>query len=435
MRIVHVNTEDSGGAARAVSRLNGGVRGRGHDSALFVAVRCGDDPAVAALRPAAGLALRARRRVRRGRIRRAFASYAGSRKPGLPPFSDDRSPWGADLESQLPPADVVTLHWVAGFVDYEAFFSPGARRGAVVWTLHDMNPFTGGCHYDLGCGRYAAGCGACPQLGSSDASDLSRKIFERKKAALGCVAREGLHVVAPSRWLAGLARQSALLRGFAVSVIPNGLDTDAFAPRDRRLARDVLGIPQGARVLLYVGGSTAQVHKGFSILSEALRGAAGVDGLVFASVGPDIPDIGLPAPHVRLRAIDRDRWLSLAYSAADFSVVPSIQDNFTNTVLESLACGTPVVAFDAGGIPEMVRPGVTGFLAPAGRADALRDAAIAALNAPGQWARLREECRRVAVEEYAAGVQARRYAELYAELAGPGDGARRTPAGGPVEAR
>ena len=200
-------------------------------------------------------------------------------------------------------------------------------------------------------------------------------------------------------------------------VIPNGVDTNDFAPRDRSFAREILGLPPEAPVLLHVGGSAAQTHKGFSILREALRGVTDVNGLVFASVGPDIPDIGLPVRHLRLGAIDKDRWLSLAYSAADFSVVPSIQDNFPNTVLESLACGTPVVAFDTGGVPDMVRPGVTGFLAPTGSADALRRAAIAALNARGEWGRLRAECRRVAVEEYAVEVQARRYAELYAELA------------------
>ncbi len=418
MRIVHVNTEDSGGgAARAVARLHAGLRRLGHDSRMFVAARHGDDPTVAAMRPAADPVSRARRRLRRERIRLDFVPYGKARQPGFAPFSDDRTPWGGELEKQLPPGEVVNLHWIAGFVDYGTFFSTGSRRAGVVWTLHDMNPFTGGCHVDLGCGRYAAGCGACPQLGSSDAADLSRRIFERKRAALGRLAADVIHVVAPSRWLAGLARESALLGKFPVSVIPNGLDTDAFAPRDRLLARETLGIPCAARVLLYVGGSAAHIHKGFSILREALRGMAGVDGLVFASAGNDIPDMDLRIPCVRLGAIDRDRWLSLAYSAADFSVVPSIQDNFPNTVLESLACGTPVVAFDAGGIPDMVRPGVTGVLAPAGSADALRAAAIAALNAPGEWTRLRAECRRVAVEEYAVEVQAKRYAELYAGLA------------------
>jgi glycosyltransferase involved in cell wall biosynthesis len=422
LRILHLSTFDTnGGAARAAYRLHTGLRRLGADSAMLVEDRRSYDPDVKLFDPPADMSRRLRRRLRKERIARAFKPCEGSRPPGYALFSDDRSRHGSDLPERLPPCDVVNLHWVAGFVDYGTFFSAVARRVPIVWTLHDMNPFTGGCHCDLGCGRHRTGCGACPQIGSGVGSDLSREIWNRKKAVFAGVEEGRLRIVTPGRWLAEEAKGSPLLSRFPITVIPNGLDTDDFAPRDRRTAREVFGIPQDGRVLLCDAGSTGQRHKGFALLREALEGMADTDGLCLVSMGSVAPEIRKPR-HIHLGHIDRDRWISLAYSAADLTVVPSLQDNFPNMALEAVACGVPVAGFAAGGIPDIVRPGVTGLLAQPGDAASLRRAITDLLEGDETRRRMAADCRRVAVEEYSNLRQARRYLDLYQQILDGGAG-------------
>ncbi len=434
MRVVHLSASDVvGGAARAAYRLHDGLVRRGCESTMLVLSRRGADPSVAEFVPPGGLAVRVRRKLRRTVIARQHARYAASRPPGYELFSDDRSPHGDAVAFQLPPADVVNLHWVAGFVDCGSLLPAVTGGGrAAVWTLHDMNAFTGGCHYDLGCGKYNAGCGACPQLGSACGSDLSRRIWTRKKEVFGRIPPDRLHIVAPSRWLAEEAGNSALLGRFPRTVIPYGLDVDAFAPRDRRVSREIFGIPAGARVILFVAESVTNRRKGFSLLDGALADWRGPANACLVSLGHDAPAVRAAMRHVHVGYLDKDRLVSSLYSAADVFVIPSLQDNLPNTVLEAMACGTPVVGFAAGGIPDMVRPGVTGLLAPPGDAAALRGAIAALLDGDEERARMSAACRSVAVGEYSVGVQAERYAALYAALAGQG---RSAPAGRTGEAR
>jgi len=421
MKILHLSTYDiTGGAARAAYRLHNGLRTLGHDSTMLVERRASRDPAVVAFRRPMDLRSRLARRLRRERIARDLARYASTRRRGEW-FSDDRTGHGAALAGHIPPADVINLHWIAQFVDYRAFFGAIPARTPVVWTLHDMSPFTGGCHYDWGCSKFSGQCGACPALGSSRPDDLARDIWRRKQDAFARVPEGRLHIVAPSRWMAAEAGRSALLGRFPVAVIPNGIDTGDFAPRDRAAARDALGIPPGVPAVLFVADQMDQARKGFSLLVEALRGLDDARDLHLLSIGSSSPALDLPFPHLHLGRIDSDRLLSLVYSAADVFALPSLQDNLPNTVIEALACGTPVAAFDAGGTRDMVRPGETGALAPAGDVEGLRRALADLLRDPDRRAALGENCRRVAVQEYAIDVQAQRYADLYAAiLAGEG---------------
>ena len=417
MRIVHLSTQDiNGGAALAAYRLHRGLQRLGHESSMFVATRSSQDPTVIAYSPSNDFVSRVRRRLCRERINRDFSHYRASRPGGYEQFSDDRSCQGATILSQLPPCDLVTLHWVAGFMDYEAFFRNIPQQTPVVWRLADMNALTGGCHYDHGCGKFLTGCGACPQLGSTSCDDLSRKIWERKRTVFSSVNSSRLHIVALCKWMVELLKQSPLLSKFQVSLIPNGVDLENFAPRDRRLAREVLGIPQTVKVVMFVSDAMTNRRKGFTLLSKALSSLSQDPSLFLVSVGSGKPEEPVPIPYLHLGQVTDDRWLSLIYSAADLFVIPSLQDNLPNTVLESMACGTPVVGFAVGGIPDMVRHGTTGLLAPPHDVDGLRAAIEELLNDPVQRTELRANCRRVAVEEYSREMQVRRYAELYKSL-------------------
>lgn len=418
MKVIHVSTQDiRGGAARSAYRLHQGLQRIGWSSTMFVKEKNCSDPTILKFEAPRGLVTRLRGRVRRKMIARDFSQYEACRPVGYEMFSDDRTPSREAMVAQIPSCDVINLHWVAGLLDYASFFPQVTQSKPVVWTLHDMNAFTGGCHYDNGCGRFTKFCGACPQLGSRTEQDLSRAVWIRKQRALAAGKPGRIRIVTPSRWLADEARRSTLLSGVPIDVIPYGLDLEIFAPRDRVFSRDLLGIPQDARVIFFLADVIDNRRKGFSLLLEALPHCVKhIDKLLLVSLGQSPPKIDGGAPWLHLGSINDDRLLSVVYSAADLFVLPSLQDNLANTVLEAMACGVPVVSFNAGGTPDMVRPGITGQLVQAFDVPALAAMIVQLMNTTGLLKTMSAHCRRVALDEYSLTLQAQRYAELYKAL-------------------
>jgi glycosyltransferase involved in cell wall biosynthesis len=212
--------------------------------------------------------------------------------------------------------------------------------------------------------------------------------------------------------------RSALFSGFPVSVIPYGLDVAAFSPADRRSAREHFGIPNDKLVILCVADSLKNPRKGMGALREALAGLKDHPDFLFATLGVGVSQQDFGMPHKSLGYLHDDHLVSLAYSAADVVVCPSLQDNLPNTILESMACGVPVVGFNVGGIPDLVREGITGNLVPVGDIAGLRDSILCILRNPTLRAAMATNCRRVAVEEYSLEIQARRYINLYETILG-----------------
>lgn len=384
---------------------------------MFVKYKSSQDPKVAEFVLPMDLRTRWRRRSRRKTIMRSIRPYEQTRPRGLELFSEDRTPYGGSMLAQIPSCDVMNLHWVAAYLDDEMFFPTAAQRAAIVWTLHDMNAVTGGCHYDMECGRYAQRCGACPQLGSQDVDDLAAQVWDRKRAVFDRVDAKKMCVVTPSRWLGQVVKSSPIFSRFRVETIPYGLDLDEFAPRDRQAARDVLGIPQDAHVILFLAEMVDNRRKGFSLLAQALtQCAASVDRLWLLSVGNNPPKLNGDVQGSHLSYVGNDRFLSMAYSAADLFVIPSLQDNLPNTVMEAMACGTPVVGFNVGGIPDMVRHDATGLLVRSGDIDGLSAAIVALLKSPSMRTSMGLRSRQIAIEEYPLLLQAQRYLDLYKEL-------------------
>jgi len=312
--------------------------------------------------------------------------------------------------------DIVHAHWIGdGYLPIEWLTSTGRP---FVWTMHDMWPFTGGCHYSGDCRQFTAGCGSCPQLGSNNPRDLSRRSSERKAKAWGTAT--GVFV-SPSRWLAETAEESFILRNARIEVIPNGIDGDLFKPDDRAAARQQLAIPKDDRIVLTGAvGAVRDERKGFQLLTQALRickqrgQTANWRLVVFgADSGPDEAEVGLPVTY--LGSVHRENDLPVAYRAADVFALPSLQDNLPNTVVEALACGTPVVGFRASGLATMITDGKTGKLAqpfsPESLASALEE--VIKTSSPAHWNR---ECRHEVEREYAWPGPAQRYARLYYEL-------------------
>jgi glycosyltransferase involved in cell wall biosynthesis len=408
MRVAHVSTFDGfGGAARAAHRLHAGLGSVGAESAMFVRTRTMDDASVHGM----GSPLTTLRQV----VEEAALRRWPRRRPG--PFSLSPLPERVLHHVLGWRPDVVNLHWLGyGFV------RPEGLRGAgrpLVWTLHDTAAFTGGCHYPGECRGYLGRCGRCPALGSSHPLDASRRVWQRKHRAWRDV---GLAIVAPSRWLARCARESALFRDHRVEVIPNGVDLMTWRSVDREVARDLLHLPRDRRYVLFsaAGGDKNRI-KGFDLLAAAMcvlrdtGRAAGVEVLVAgcSALSPAI-DTGL---RVRpLGALTDDIALVLANSAADVIAVPSREENFANTLVEALACGRPAVAFALGGNPDLVEDRVNGALAPPFDVRALADAVDWTLADEARWRRLADEARRSAERELNLELQARRYLALYEEL-------------------
>lgn len=360
MKVLIVNTADiSGGAARAAFRLHRALLRECVDSQMLVQNKNTDLPSVVG----PTLRLQKIRAIASAVVDILFLRCYPQRSKSL--FSPAKAPSGTSVDriNALNP-DIVHLHWVNGGMlrieDISRIQAP------VVWSLHDMWAFTGGCHYDEGCGRYANSCGQCPLLGSSKMADLSRQVLHRKVKALD--SKSQLTVVGLSQWLAESASESVLFRDRKVVNLPNPIDTSRFMPFDRAMGRELLNLPAEKKLVLFGAmGATSDPRKGFRELSKALEQIEGdhVELVVFGSSGP-AESQEFPQKAHYLGQLHDDATLRALYSAVDVVVVPSRQENLSNAIMESLACGTPVVAFNIGGNPDMVEHKLSGYLAQDG---------------------------------------------------------------------
>lgn len=418
MRVVHVSTYDvSGGAARAAFRLHESLLEAGVESTMFVRNKASGLSTVVEYK-SSGIVERIRSRIRFARLQSAQTRYRATRPPDLEAFDDDRSSHVGAI-AQLPRCDIVHLHFVCGFIDQPSFLRFLPPDVPLVWTVHDMAPLTGGCHYDGGCSRYLEACGKCPQLGSMSDADFSRQVWNRKQAALSHV-RSRLHFVAASRWIDHEIRQSSLTQGAPVSLIPHGLDTTVFAPKDRASCRRALGIDQNKRVVLFVSDAVDNRRKGMHLLLAAMRQLADVENLLLLSIGRNSPPPIDKVAMQHLGPVTNDIFLAIAYSAADVFAIPSLQEMFGLTALEALACGTPAVGFAVGGIPDVIVDGKTGLLAAAGDAGNLAAALRTMLGNEALRTAMGLAARAAVVDHFSMPQCAARHINLYRSITLPG---------------
>jgi len=417
MKVVHLSTYDiAGGAAQAAFHLHLAMKKENIDSTMVISEKRSHETSVVEFgRPSKNLK-NWRYHLKRRLIKADFRRYKSSRPSGYDVFSDDRSAYGKSILDALPPSDVINLHWIAGFVDYGSVLKNLTDISPVCWRLSDMNPFTGGCHYDNYCGKFNDQCGACPQLGSNDQEDLSHQIWMRKAGVFQEIPRNRLHIIALNKWMADKVSGSSLLGRFPLSIIPNGVDKDLFLPIDRSEAREEFGIPLKAKVVLFLADDISNERKGYSLLMNVLNKIQGFNDVLIVSVGRNDFEAECSIPHQHLGQFSDKNLLSKVYNAADILIVPSNQDNQPNTVLESLACGTPVVAFDVGGIPEMVQDGVTGCLVPFGEVEEMSRTIHALLADDESREKMRFQCREFVIKKFTREKQVRQYLELYRDL-------------------
>ena len=407
MKVVHLAYADGGGGAfKAAHRIHRGLAGLGIDSTMLVSRRVTSDATVEDAgtpgrrlwaQAAAYLEAAPWRLLRISRGEFSSLAWVGT---------------GVARRARAMSPDIVQLHWVcAGLLRIESLTALGRP---LVWRLADMWPLAGAEHYVGDDVRYREGYRAETRPRDERGPDLNRWVWERKRRVYARL--RDLTVVTPSRWLARCANESVLLRGRRIEVIPTGQDLETFRPIPTALARSILGLPSGVKLVMTASMGIAEKRKGVSLLLRALETLRG-RGYRLLLLG-DRPSAPLPLPVEAhwLGRLNDDVSLALAYSCADVFVAPSTEENLANTVIEAMACGIPCVAFNIGGMPDIVHAGRNGYLATPFRTEELAQGIVAVLEAGAAYARLSAEARRTVEQEFSAPLQARRFGALYEEL-------------------
>ncbi len=414
MQILHLSTSDiGGGAAIAAYRLHKGLQQLGVASQMLVEKKLSDDRAVFAPNNNLGRAL--------GIIKPTLDSFPLRFYPGC-----DRTQLTLSLEwlpdgiapkiAQLAP-DIIHLHWIgAGFLKIETL---AKFKQPLVWTLDDMWALTGGCHYSQECDRYKVSCGHCPLLQSNQNWDLSRWVWQRKAKAWQNL---NLTIVTPSTWLANCASSSSLFKNRRIEVIPYGLNHEQYKPIKRRLARELLKLPQDKQIILFGAiGATSDSRKGFHLLQLALQRLSqsierqNTEVVIFGSSQPENAiDLGFKAHY--LGYLQDAISLAIVYSAANVMIVPSTQEAFGQTASESLACGTPVVCFDTTGLKDVVEHQENGYRAKCFSCEDLANGIAWILQDKQRWQHLSHRAREKVKQEFTLEIQAHRYLNLYHEI-------------------
>jgi len=281
-----------------------------------------------------------------------------------------------------------------------------------------MWAFTGGCHYALECEAYTQACGKCPFLRLPHTRDLSRRIWNRKKKAF---AGHPFQVVTSSKWLGDCARSSSLLKNYSITSIPIPIDQSVYKPVDRMDACNSLGLDPGKKYILFGAATVKNMLKGFDYFVEAinlmykdLENEQSIEIILFGKSRGDVAK-DFPFKTHTISFTGSVEKIAELYNVAHMFVIPSLQDNLPNTIIESLSCGTPVVAFASGGIPEMIDHKRTGYIAERKSSRDLADGMKWILTTE-DCTRISRESRLAAEEQYSQQFSARMHMALYEEI-------------------
>jgi glycosyltransferase involved in cell wall biosynthesis len=399
LNVLHISESDAaGGAGRAAYKLHTGLNGLGHTSRMLVGRKVTEDTDI--------------RPLKRNLLWRALDRASGELFDLLSlQYVFYPSSFGVLADAWFRAASIVQLHNLHG--SYFGFTALPAisRLRPVVWQLHDQWGLTGHVAYSLDCERWRHGCGTCPYLDEyprlrNDTTALLYRLKDR------VYSNSRLHLVVPSRWMADIVRASPLLSRFPLNYIPTGIDTRVFRPGNRDEARRKLRLPLDRRIVFFAAANINERRKGLHLLAEALRRLDDPPLLLVAGNGTVAR--GIETRY--LGAVLDEEVLADAYRAADVFAVPTLADVLTQTAPESIACGTPCIAFDRGGVVDVVRHLETGYQARFGDVDELSRGLTTLLGDDALLERLSRKCREVAETEFSVDVQVQRYASLYEEV-------------------
>jgi len=418
MQITHLNSSNiHGGSGRAAYRIHKSLKEIGLDSRMFVLRNFESDLDVKAVTD--NWIQKVLKKVRPRYERRILNLYGNREKK---PFSIASKGINVAKESVIRDADIINLHWInKSFLSLKSLKQIGKLNKPIVWTLHDMWAFTGGCHYSNNCRRYEEICGKCPVLNSKKLKDLSWKILSRK---LKLFKDLNLTIVTPSNWLADCAKRSSLFSNNKIEVIPYSIDTKIFKPIAREKARKILNLPEDKFLVLFGASPGVSIkRKGINYLLEALLMAEHnfpqlMNRLELLVLGISHSEKieNIPFKTHFLGTLYDAITINLCYNAADIFILPSIEDNLPNTVIESLACGTPAVGFNIGGVPDIITHEKNGYLAEDKKAEDIARGIGWILEDKNRLIRLGKNAREKALNNYTYDIIGKKYLKLYESL-------------------
>jgi len=416
-KVVHLSTSDlNGGAAIAAFRIHNAQLKSGINSKFLVQSKLSDNSSVISLVQSPLDKIKYRVRSFGDKLFAKTLSITDWDAFTFPYFGLDVS--GNDIVKE---SDILILHQTcSGFLSLNSISKLTELKKPIIFTLHDMWPFTGGCHYNNYCENYYNQCGICPQLKSSSGNDFSFKIHKRKKSIY---KKLNLNIVTSSNWLNKEAEVSSLLGENSIKTIYTPIDTDTFKPRDKLFSRRELSL-QPDKTLILIGAMNLNIkRKGIEYLISALKIInkdkpeliKNLDTIIFGSLDESILS-EIPFKVHQLGKINDENKLVDCYNAADIYVTPSLQDNLPNTVIESLSCGTPVVAFNTGGMPDMIEHLENGYLAELKSSNDLAAGMVTLLSDTKELLKMKEKCRDTALEKFNEETIANQYSAYYKEL-------------------
>lgn len=309
-------------------------------------------------------------------------------------------------------ADVIHLHWInQGFLSIQTIEKIVSSGKTIVWTMHDAWNSTGICHLTLGCDNYRQECGCCKYLAVRSDNDLSHKIWKKKRSLY---SKNNIRFVSCSEWLRNEVLGSKLMAQQQVVTIPNPIDTSCYYPCGKTASRQALGLPHDKKLLLFVAQGVNNPNKGMQYLIDAMQAIEdkNIALVMLGGRASQIIDALDGIPVYALGYVSDTETIRQVYSASDAFVLPSLSENLPNTIMEAMACGTPCVGFNVGGIPEMISHRQTGYVAEYRNADDLA-AGIRYVLDEANTERLSQESLRKVREQYSEDVVASKYMELY----------------------
>lgn len=417
MKVCVINTSDrDGGAAVAASRLSRALGQVGLDVRMLVRDKRTGRPCVQTVNTT-----RTRSFVNKLRfLFERLVIFVCNRFNRTNLFQVSIANTGTNISrlSSLKEADIIHLHWInQGFLSLSDIKELVESGKPIVWTLHDLWPATGICHYPADCAKYKAACSRCPLMPNA-LFDLAKHTFNKKSEC----GFDRIHFVGCSQWIAAKAKESALLRHATITSIPNPIDTTLFRQTGKQEARQYFKLDESKQYILFGAAKLTDKRKGFSYLKDAclllsqrsLPQNKPIELLLMGSASDEV-SASFPFPVRSLGFIDSPTEQALAYSAADLFVIPSLEDNLPNTIMEAMACGTPCVGFHTGGIPEMIAHKTTGYVARYKDAQDLACGIQWVLDA-GTSLQLSVACVKSVRDNYAESVVAEQYLSLYKRL-------------------
>lgn len=421
MKILHVNTNDiEGGAARAANRLHKGLLQKNIYSRMIVNNKKTDDFTVITLNT-----------NKLERIKTKIRLFLDEKLKSIY-FKRLKVTWSCNLFCNKSLVnfinksnfDIVHFHWINASMlsikDIKKINKP------IVWTMHDMWPFTGGCHYSDNCVLYKEDCNKCKQLSNKKDTFLSGYILKEKYSSY---KKKSIVYVTPSEWLEKCSKESFLLKNSNIKVIPNGIDLKIFKKLDKNFCKKILNLDLSKKYILFGAmTSTSDKRKGYDLLKRALSffkekfylKDKDIVLLVFGANKPQNNE-NLPFDINYLGQISDDITLNIIYNSADVFIAPSREDNLPNTIVEAISCGLPCIAFNIGGMPDLIKHKKNGYLAKPFDIKDLAKGINFVLEDENRWNSLSENALNKAQRDYDINVVSDKYIDLYKKILGRDD--------------